>query len=64
MAEKLTWEQVREKTGMSRAEMAKYLGMSRQLYHMKENYKRTMRVEEAVEIAKLAKVDLLSVKLR
>lgn len=44
--------------------MAKHLGMSRQLYYMKENYMRVMRVEEAVEIAKLAGVSLESIKLK
>lgn len=64
MADKLTWEQVRKKTGMKSAEMAEHLGLSRQLYQMKETYKRVMRVEEAVEIARLAKVDLKDIVLK
>ncbi len=64
MPKKLTWEQARNKTGLTSAEMAKHLGMSRQLYYMKENYMRVMRVEEAVEIAKLAGVSLESIKLK
>ena len=64
MPKKLTWEQVRLKTGMTGTEMANHLGISRQLYYMKENYMRVMRVEEAVEIAKLAGVSLESIKLK
>lgn len=64
MGNKLTWTEVREKTGMTSSEMAEHLGLSRQLYHMKECYKRVMRVEEAVEIARLAKVDLADVLLK
>ena len=64
MPKKLTWEQVRLKTGMTGTEMAKHLGISRQLYYMKEKYMRVMRVEEAVEIAKLAGVSLDSIKLK
>ena len=64
MDKKMTWAEVREKTGMSSAEMADHLGISRQLYYMKENYQRVMRVEEAVEIARLAKVSLQRVQLK
>lgn len=64
MDTKMTWTEVREKTGMSISEMAEHLGMSRQLYQMKETYKRVMRVEEAVEIARLAKVKLDHVQLK
>jgi len=64
MADKLTWTEVRERTGMSSAEMASHLGMSRQLYSMKERYIRPMRVEEATEIVRLAKVDIQKVRLK
>lgn len=61
--EKMTWTEVRKKTGMTSAEMADHLGISRPLYQMKETYKRVMRVEEAVEIARVAGVDLQDIIL-
>lgn len=63
MAELLTWKQVRDKTGMTQAEMARKLDISPQLYQMKETYVRPMRVEEAVEIAKIAGIDLRRIKV-
>ncbi len=64
MENKLTWKDLREKTGKTISEMAECLGMSRQLYQMKETYKRPMRVEEAVEISRLSHTDLSKVKLK
>lgn len=58
MVKKLTWKQARERTGKTQADMARHLNISRQLYGLKENYKRTMRIDEGIEIARLAGIDI------
>lgn len=48
---------------LTQAEMARKLGMSRQLYQMKECGRRQFRLDEAIEISKMSGVDLTDVQI-
>ena len=62
MAEKKTWKEIREQLGMTQQELSDKIGITRDLYCMKENYKRPMRLEEALIISQLSGVDLREVR--
>ena len=53
-----TWKQAREEKGMKQVEVAEKLGMSRELYNMKENYKRAISTVEALQLEKILNVDI------
>ena len=55
--EKMTWKDVREKIGLTQAEMAERLNMSSQSYCQKENYLRKFAVNEAIAVLRMADID-------
>lgn len=59
----MTWKELRERIGLTTNEMARELGMSKQLYSLKENYKRSMKLEEALAIQKIAERNNLYIDL-
>lgn len=48
---------------LTQADMARKLGMSRQLYQMKESGKRQFKLDEAIAISKMSGVDLADVQI-
>lgn len=62
--EQMTWKEVREKIGLTQAEMASRLGITSQNYCQKENYQRKFDAREVIAIAKMADVDPADIKLR
>lgn len=57
-----TWREIREQLGMTQEELSGKIGITRDLYSLKENYKRPMRLEEALIISRLSGIDLREVK--
>lgn len=60
--EKKTWKDIRDMLGYTQQQMADLIGISRELYQMKETYKRPMKVNEAVIICKESGVDITSIQ--
>lgn len=60
---KKTWRDIRESMNLTQADMARKLGMSRQLYQMKESGKRQFKLDEAIAISKMSGVDLADVQI-
>lgn len=49
---------IRREAGISQSEMADYLGISTQAYHMKESGKSSLKLEEAKKIADILESDI------
>jgi len=60
---KKTWRDIRESMNLTQADMARKLGMSRQLYQMKECGRRQFKLDEAIAISKMSGVDLKDVQI-
>ena len=60
---KKTWKEAREEKGIKQEELARKLGMSRELYNMKENYKRKVTLVEGLNIEKILNIDIHDILL-